>query len=121
MKTAAAYLEDGIYPKEYDCQILKEIDYTLKYYELKPSVYLAYDRKAYIVKDDPEILSEMGKVLFNIMLYGYDRNNDSLAFNYRDMRSLYGMLRQDVDSSYINYFKRVENGKKGGRPKTETE
>lgn len=55
MKTAAAYLEDGIYPKEYDCQILKEIDYTLKYYELKPSVYLAYDRKAYIVKDDPEI------------------------------------------------------------------
>lgn len=74
-----------------------------------------------MVKDDPEILSEMGKVLFNIMLYGYDRNNDSLAFNYRDMRSLYGMLRQDVDSSYINYFKRVENGKKGGRPKTETE
>lgn len=74
-----------------------------------------------MVKDDPEILSEMGKVLFNIMLYGYDRNNDSLAFNYRDMRSLYGMLRQDVDSSYINYFKRVGNGKKGGRPKTETE
>ncbi len=49
------YLLKGIYPSEYDCQILKEIDYTLKHYELKPAVFLAYDRMAYAVKDMPEI------------------------------------------------------------------
>lgn len=72
-----------------------------------------------MINDDPKLLSEMGKILFNIMLYGYDRNNDSLTFEYRDMKALYGLLRQDVDSSYINYEKRVENGRKGGRPKAE--
>ena len=72
-----------------------------------------------MVKDDPELLSEMGKVLFNLMLYGYDRDNGYLTFKYRDMRSLYGMLRQDIDSSYVNYYKRVESGKKGGRPRKE--
>lgn len=70
-----------------------------------------------LIQDDPEILSEMGKVLFNLMLYGYDRKNDALQFNYRDMRSLYGLLRQDIDSSYHNYQTKVDNGKKGGRPK----
>ena len=72
-----------------------------------------------MIQDDPELLSEMGKVLFNLMLYGYNRDNDYLSFKYRDMRSLYGLLRQDIDMSYANYYKLVENGKKGGRPKKE--
>lgn len=70
-----------------------------------------------LIKDDPKILSEMGKVLFNLMLYGYDRNNDFVSFDYRDMKSLYGLLRQDIDASYHNYDKRVEAGRSGGRPK----
>ena len=74
-----------------------------------------------MVNDDPELLSEMGKVLFNLMLYGYNRNNGYLQFNYRDMRSLFGLLRQDIDMSYANYYKLVENGKKGGRPKKDSE
>ena len=72
-----------------------------------------------LVNDDPQLLSEMGKVLFNLMLYGYDRSNNYLTFNYRDMRSLFGLLRQDIDMSYANYYKLVENGKKGGRPPKE--
>ena len=74
-----------------------------------------------LVNDDPQLLSEMGKVLFNLMLYGYDRNNDYLTFKYRDMKSLYGLLRQDIDMSYANYYKLIENGKKGGRPKQPTQ
>lgn len=74
-----------------------------------------------LIEDDPKLLSEMGKVLFNVMLYAYDRENDCLDFEYRDMRSLFRIIRQDIDISYVNYFKRVENGKKGGRPKEETE
>lgn len=70
-----------------------------------------------MLSDDPELLTEMGKVFFNLMLYAYDRNNDTIKFEYRDMKSLYCLLKQDVDISYVNYFQRVENGKKGGRPK----
>ncbi|MEE5989560.1 MAG: polyphosphate polymerase domain-containing protein [Lachnospiraceae bacterium] len=55
IKVAELYLNDHIYPKEYDCQILKEIDYAIGFYELIPKVFLAYDRKAYVVKDMPEI------------------------------------------------------------------
>lgn len=47
MHTAREYLELGVYPAEYDCQILKEIDYALHFYPLQPSLFLAYDREAY--------------------------------------------------------------------------
>lgn len=55
MLAAKEYLEEGRYPKEYDCQILREIDYMINYYNLKPSLYLAYDRRAFYVVDKPEI------------------------------------------------------------------
>lgn len=47
LHTAKAYLEQGVYPGEYDCQILQEIDYVLHFYPLQPSLFLAYDRQAY--------------------------------------------------------------------------
>lgn len=33
-------------------QIMKEIDYLFKFYNLKPSYFVAYDRKCYVGKDD---------------------------------------------------------------------
>lgn len=39
------YIEKGIY--NHNNQIMKEIDYLFKYYKLKPSMYIAYDRKSY--------------------------------------------------------------------------
>ena len=34
---------------KYDCsnQIMKELDYYIKYYDLEPAIYIAYDRKSY--------------------------------------------------------------------------
>ncbi|MCR5209061.1 MAG: polyphosphate polymerase domain-containing protein [Lachnospiraceae bacterium] len=55
LKDAELYLSEHIYPQKYDCQILKEIDYAIGFYRLVPKVFLAYDRKAYVVKDMPEI------------------------------------------------------------------
>lgn len=55
LEIAMDYLNNGRYPKEYDCQILREIDYMLNYYDLSPHLYLAYDRRAYYVTDQPEI------------------------------------------------------------------
>ncbi len=55
LKVARDYLEKGIYPKEYDCQILKELDYAIKFYDLRPGLFLAYDRKAWFLREDPGI------------------------------------------------------------------
>ena len=52
---AMDYIEKGIYPEEYDCQILKEIDYMIKYYGLRPDTFLAYDRRAYVLCEDKNI------------------------------------------------------------------
>lgn len=50
---AEQYLKNGIYPQE-KSQILKEIDYFLQFYQLKPNLYLAYDRIALYGKEDSD-------------------------------------------------------------------
>ena len=37
-----------------DSQILREIDYTLNFYQARPAVYLAYDRLAFYEKNNPD-------------------------------------------------------------------
>lgn len=51
---ARKYLYDGIRP-ETDSQILKEIDYALRRYQARPAVYLAYERIAFLGKENPEL------------------------------------------------------------------
>ncbi len=55
---AYEYLETKIKPeyKSYmNTQVLNEIDYLIHIYDLKPALYLAYDRMAYFDKDDPNL------------------------------------------------------------------
>ena len=55
LEDAYRYMEDGIFPKETEClnrQVLKEIDYFKSIYDLKPKVYLSYDRYAFFEKND---------------------------------------------------------------------
>jgi len=47
------YYENNKYDK--NNQIMKEIDYYFNYYDLKPSIYIAYDRKSYKGKDDKNL------------------------------------------------------------------
>lgn len=49
---AQVYLESGKMPVE-KSQILREVDYILHHYQLKPKLYLAYDRIALFGKEDP--------------------------------------------------------------------
>lgn len=45
-KESEDYLSNGIKPGE-NSQIINEIDYIIKHYDLKPKLFLAYDRIAY--------------------------------------------------------------------------
>lgn len=53
-KEARKYLYYGIRP-DIDNQILREIDYAIGFYQVRPKVYLAYDRIAFYGKEDPEL------------------------------------------------------------------
>ncbi len=50
---AQEYLESGSITKKN--QILKEIDYFIKFYRPKPRVYLAYDREAFVGNEDENL------------------------------------------------------------------
>lgn len=51
LREARDYLERGVRPG-HDGQMMKEMDYFLKFYKPKPKVWLAYDREAYVGKED---------------------------------------------------------------------
>lgn len=54
LSEAEAYLGERIKPLE-DSQILHELDYAIRRYDLKPAVYLSYDRIAYYGNETPEL------------------------------------------------------------------
>ena len=45
------YFDEGIFPNN-NSLIMKEIDFMIKRYNLKPYLYLAYDREAFVLKDN---------------------------------------------------------------------
>lgn len=53
-KDARKYMYYGIRP-ETSSQIFEEIDYARRLYQVRPAVYLAYDRIAFYGKEDPEL------------------------------------------------------------------
>lgn len=54
MDEAYEYLEHRVMPKS-GGQIMREIDYFMKFYHPQPKVYLAYDRVAYLGREDKEL------------------------------------------------------------------
>lgn len=54
LKEAKAYIEQGIWP-DHDPQMMREMDYFLRFYHPKPKVWLAYDREAYFGKEDKDL------------------------------------------------------------------
>lgn len=54
LREADTYLKEQVRPKQ-DSQILRELDYTIQRYDLKPAIYLSYDRIAYYGNENPEL------------------------------------------------------------------
>lgn len=86
---AQKYMETGTLPEfqpYMNRQVLKEIDYFTHIYDLKPKLYLAYDRMAFFDKNDPE---------FRV---SFDTNIRTRRYDLRLNAGDYGqqMLKDDV-------------------------
>jgi len=68
-----------------------------------------------------ELFTNVGKAFINAIFYFKHRslgaNDLYYTINSRDGRIIWNALKRDIDQSYLDYLKRVENGAKGGRPK----
>ena len=92
LEEAERYLKHGIKPNTKQLQILKEIDYFMKFYEPKPKLYLAYDRVAYFGKEDENL-----RITF-------DHNIRSRDYDMSLSKGDYGTYLLD-ESSYLMEIK----------------
>lgn len=52
---AMDYIRNGKIPQDADFQIMREIDYFMQFYHPQPKLYLAYDRLAFVGREEPEL------------------------------------------------------------------
>ena len=127
--SARLFLDKKVLPNE--LQITKEIAYTLKYYkDLKPTIYLSYDRLAYIGKDDLNFRITFDR---NIMWRDYDIDLSKEAYGdlildqdlvLMEVKTVMGLPRWLLDflgenniykqsfSKYGNVYKEILNKEK---------
>ena len=75
------YLKTGVINKKYNNQIMQEIDYIIKKFELKPKIFIGYDRLSYYDKDNLNF-----RITFDTNLRS---RNDELQLELGDNGNLY--------------------------------
>lgn len=73
------YINEGVYDSSN--QIMKEIDYLIKYYHLKPTIFIGYDRLSYRLKEDKSF-----RITFDFNLRS---RRDNLQLDKGDAGKLY--------------------------------
>lgn len=68
------------------------------------------------------LFREVGKAFINSLFYFMANANEASQYSSyrpstRDGRIIWNALKRDIDQSFRDYFQRVENGAKGGRPR----
>lgn len=127
--SARLFLDKKVRPN--DLQITKEIEYTLNYYQdLKPTIFLSYDRLAYIGKEDLNFRITFDR---NIMWRDYDIDLSKEAYGdlildqdlvLMEVKTVMGLPRWLLDflgenniykvsfSKYGNVYKEIINKEK---------
>lgn len=99
------YVNNGI---NFDCneQIKKEIDYCFKYYDLKPALFLAYDRVAFYDRDNKDF-----RVTFdtNIVSRDYDLKLESGVYGERFLKDDHYVMEVKCISGYPMWFVNILN------------
>lgn len=92
---AADYVDKGTRPASLDGfvpnQIFEEIDYLMKKYRPKPKLYLAYDREAYFMTEQPEIRITFDKNIrgrWDSLTLASDENTELLDTGVENYRVL---------------------------------
>lgn len=99
------YIDKGIIPDNNNLQIMKELDYYIKYYKLHPYIYVAYDRLSYYSKyDDCFRITIDSNLRYRLNdLYLDDNENNSLYFDNKkyimEVKSL-----NSLDYDFVKYL-----------------
>lgn len=96
LKEYNQYMKKDIFPKE-NHQIMKEIDYYIKYYKLHPAIFVGYDRLSYKGKEDESLRitfdTNLRSRTTNLKLK--DTKDNKLYFDevkyIMEIKSLYGL------------------------------
>lgn len=97
-KDAKAYVNEGIKPileDPLDQQILKEIDYFIETHQVKPSIYIDYERLAMMSQDDHLRITFDRNISFNEKEPDFNVHNNSILF---PSKNLYLMeIKSDIN------------------------
>ena len=84
LSDAYRYFEKGIIPEnphvKMNLQVMKEIDYIMKFYNLQPRVFISYDRLAFFEKNNSDFRLTIDK---NIQTRRDDLRLDSPAYGHQ--------------------------------------
>ena len=75
----------------------------------------------YTDKEKKEFFEDIGRCFVNSLFYYNCLNRDENKYSMYSPKTHFGRilwhaLKRDIDQSFRDYIKKVENGKKGGRP-----
>ena len=79
LKESEEYLNNGIKPECENGQIIREIDYIIEHYNLKPKLFLAYDRIAYNGIEDTAL-----RITFDTNIRSRENELSLMAGSYGD-------------------------------------
>ena len=79
LKESEEYLNKGIKPECENGQIIREIDYIIEHYNLKPKLFLAYDRIAYNGIEDVAL-----RITFDTNIRSRENDLSLMAGSYGD-------------------------------------
>ena len=100
------YLKNPNSLKNVNEQIKKELDYTFKYYGLKPTMYLSYSRNAYYQKDNMDFRATFDN---NVLARTEDLNLESGSYGTDILGEDYYILEIKTLGSIPMWFVRLIN------------
>ena len=104
------YINNKIIPKNANSQIMKELDYFMNYYNLKPKILIAYDRYSYYSNENKNF-----RITFDHNLRSNETNlslnNNEKLLPFFNNKKMIIMEVKSLDSLPFWFIKSLENNK----------